>query len=113
MAKLSASTLGKRRTPLSTHAPAKKSTSSMAERRLIADDTLDIFAVLRSRRTAWRAPELAILTNVDKRTIYKAVAVGQLPAIHIGTSLRINPADALAWVEAGMTGLRSSYKEVA
>lgn len=85
----------------------------MAERRLIADDTLDIFAVLRSRRTAWTVPEFATLLDVSKRSVYKAVTVGLLPAIRIGTSLRINPVDALHWIESGSTGLRSSCKEVA
>lgn len=83
--------------------PSKKSASSSTP--------LDIFAVLRSRRKAWCAPELATLLNVGRRTVYQAATAGQLPAIRIGTSLRINPADALAWVEAGTTGLRSSRKE--
>ena len=82
----------------------------MAERRSIAEATMDIFIALRSRQRAWTAPELATLLNLCKRTVYQAAATGQLPAIHIGTSLRINPADALAWVEAGTTGLRSSQE---
>lgn len=104
-------------TPIQTTSVGKRSASvskraslSMAERRSIAETALDIFAVLRSRRKPWRVPELANSLNFGKRSIYNAVATGQLPAIHIGTSLRINPADALAWVKAGTTGLRSSQE---
>jgi len=65
---------------------------------------LDILAALRERRTAWRVPELARLLSLGPRTIYDAIASGQLPAMRIGTALRINPTDALAWVEARTTG---------
>jgi excisionase family DNA binding protein len=62
---------------------------------------LDVHAVLRQRRTAWRVPELARLLSLGPRTVYDAIDSGQLPAIKIGTALRISPADAVKWVEAG------------
>ena len=72
---------------------------------------VDIFAALRARRTAWTVPELAVLLSLSRRTVYQDARTGLLPAIRIGTALRINRADALAWVEAGTTGQRSSCKE--
>jgi len=65
---------------------------------------LDVHAVLRDRRTAWRVPELAVLLSVGRRTIYDAVDSGQLAAMRIGTAVRIRPSDAAVWVETRTTG---------
>jgi hypothetical protein len=62
---------------------------------------LDLHAVLRNRKTAWRIPELARLLSLGPRTVDDGVDSGQVPAIKIGTALRISPVDAVAWVEAG------------
>ena len=71
-----------------------------------ADEPLDILAVLRSRKTAWRIPELTGLLSLGRRTLYDVVDAGDLPAIKINTGIRISPSDALAWVEARTTGIR-------
>jgi excisionase family DNA binding protein len=71
-----------------------------------ADEPLDILAVLRSRKTAWRVPELTGLLSLGRRTLYDVVDAGDLPAIKINTGIRISPSDALAWVEARTTGVR-------
>ena len=80
--------------------PIRKSQAGLAE----ADGPLDVHAVLRGRRTAWRVPELARLLSLGRRTLYDLVESGQLPAIRIGTAVRISPADAAAWLAARTTG---------
>ena len=71
-----------------------------------ADSTaLDIHYILRTHLAAWRVPELARLLSLDCRTLYQAVASGQLPAMRIGTAIRINPADALAWIQSRTTAI--------
>jgi excisionase family DNA binding protein len=70
------------------------------------DGPLDILAVLRSRKSAWRIPELTDLLWLGRRTLYDVVDAGDLPAIKINTGIRISPSDALAWVEARTTGVR-------
>jgi len=65
---------------------------------------LDVHAVLRARRTAWRVPELARLLSLGRRTLYDLVDTGQLSAIRIGTAVRISPADAAAYIAAQTTG---------
>ena len=64
---------------------------------------LDILEELRAKKKAWTIPELAEMLNVGRRTLYDEVEGGRLPALKIGTAIRINPSDALAWVEARMT----------
>lgn len=64
-------------------------------------EAIDLHRELRERRTAWRVSELARLLSLGTRTVYDAIASGQLRAIRIGTSVRVSPADATAWVEAG------------
>jgi excisionase family DNA binding protein len=68
------------------------------------EEPLDIHAVLRSRRTAWRVTELARLLSLGRRTLYDLVDSGRLPAIRIGAAVRISPADAMAFIEARTTG---------
>jgi len=68
-------------------------------------EPLDILAVLRNRTTAWRVRELARLLSLGRRTVYDAIDSGQLSAIRIGTSVRINPSEAAEWIGRGATGL--------
>jgi excisionase family DNA binding protein len=64
---------------------------------------LDILEVLRARKKAWKVPELTELPNLGRRTLYDEVEAGRLPALRIGTTIRINPSDAVIWVAARMT----------
>jgi len=66
---------------------------------------LDILEELRARKKAWKIPELTEMLNAGRRTLYDEVESGRLPALRIGTAIRINPSDALEWVEARMTGV--------
>jgi excisionase family DNA binding protein len=70
----------------------------------VRSGTLDLHEVLRDRKTAWRVPELARLLSLGARTVYDAVDSGQLRAMKIGTAVRINPKDALTWIETSTYG---------
>ena len=37
--------------------------------------------------------EVAELANVSRKTIYREIDRGELPAVHVGRQLRIDPAD--------------------
>ena len=69
------------------------------------DTHLGILKVLRARKKAWRIPELSELLTLGRRTLYDEVETGRLPAMRFGTAIRINPSDAVSWVEARMTGV--------
>jgi excisionase family DNA binding protein len=71
------------------------------------DGPVDIHLVIRQRRKAWRVPELAELLDLGRRTLYDEIERGELAAIRIGTSVRLNPAEVVAWLEARTSGVRS------
>lgn len=60
---------------------------------------MSIPAILRSRRAAWTAAELAELLTMDAKTIYAMAKSGRLPSIRIGSNVRFDPATTAAWVE--------------
>lgn len=73
--------------------------------RPVSKAPVDIFENLRTRTTAWKITELAVLLNLGRRTLYDAIESGQLPAMRLGGSVRINPFDVVAWVDARTTGV--------
>lgn len=70
-----------------------------------ADLPVDIMEVLRQRQTAWKVSELSPLLNLGKRTIYAAIESGELPAMRLAGSIRLNPIDVLIWVESRTLGI--------
>src|SRR5215211_3325434 len=46
-----------------------------------------------------RPVDVADLLNVSRKTAYRLIAGGDLPAIRIGTTLRIRPADLVAYLD--------------
>lgn len=66
---------------------------------------VDVLEVLRQRTTAWKVSELARLLNLGKRTLYTDIESGQLPALKIGDSIRLNPPDVLEWVQTYYLGV--------
>jgi putative molybdopterin biosynthesis protein len=40
-----------------------------------------------------RPAEVAELVNVSRKTVYREIGRGELPAIHVGRQLRIDPID--------------------
>jgi excisionase family DNA binding protein len=58
---------------------------------------------LRARKTAWKPKELMILMSLSKSQMYREIDEGKVRALRFGGSLRIDPADALAWYERALT----------
>jgi len=66
-------------------------------------EALDIIAFLSSQRKAIRVEILADLLDVSKQAIYEHIKRGTLPAVKVGSTVRINPKDAVLWCESRMT----------
>jgi excisionase family DNA binding protein len=62
-------------------------------------EPMSIPAILRSRRAAWTAEELAELLSLKKTTIYDMAKTGRMPSLRIGSNVRFDPATTAAWVE--------------
>jgi excisionase family DNA binding protein len=63
------------------------------------EEPMSIPAILRSRRAAWTAEELAELLSLKKTTIYDMARSGRLPSLRIGSNVRFDPATTAAWLE--------------
>ena len=59
---------------------------------------------IRSWPKALTVEQLADKLEVSAKTIYKSISRGSLPAMHIGSALRLDPAAVVAWLEARTTG---------
>jgi len=46
-----------------------------------------------------RPADVADLLNVSRKTAYRLIARGDLPAIRIGTTLRVRPADLATYLD--------------
>lgn len=46
--------------------------------------------------------EVAELANVSRKTVYREVARGELPALHVGRQLRIDPQDFSVYLKRGV-----------
>jgi excisionase family DNA binding protein len=51
-----------------------------------------------------RPGDIAGLTGLSKPFIYKLIAEGRLPAVHIGRSISVLHADLIAFLEANRSG---------
>ena len=56
---------------------------------------MGILDQLRARDTAWKPRELMALLSLSKSQIYRCIEEGQLRAARFGTTLRIDPQDAV------------------
>jgi excisionase family DNA binding protein len=54
-------------------------------------------------RGALTVPELARLLSLSEKLIYRLVRQGRLPAVRIGTSVRLDPAVTAAWIRGHAT----------
>ena len=57
--------------------------------------------------------DIAVLLNVDEKTIYRLAQKGDLPGFKVSGSWRFQRPDLLAWIEAqkqGVKAVRSSQK---
>jgi excisionase family DNA binding protein len=60
-------------------------------------------AIVESRREAWTVPELAKLLSMSKSEVYEQIQDGKLPALRIGTNIRLCPKVTGEWLRMRMT----------
>lgn len=62
-----------------------------------------IFETIAARKKALTVAELASLLNLGKRTVYDMIDSGRLPAIKIGSTVRLDPRTTAQWLRARLT----------
>jgi len=63
----------------------------------------DLPEIIRRKRHAWTADDLAALLGVSAKYLYKQVRAGRLPAYKLGSMLRFNPMTTAAWLQSRQT----------
>jgi excisionase family DNA binding protein len=63
-----------------------------------------IASMIRARRVAWLAEELAELLCLSVQHIYKLAKTGRMPSHRVGGSVRFDPATTADWWESKVTG---------
>ena len=63
----------------------------------------DVIAELSSRRKALTVMDVANMLGVSKQTVYDHVKRGNLPALQMGTTVRLNPRDVADWLQQRQT----------
>ncbi len=67
------------------------------------EETFDLIAYLSSQRKAIKVEDVAEMLGVSKQAVYEYVKRGSLPALKLGSTIRLNPRDVSRWLEARMT----------
>jgi excisionase family DNA binding protein len=57
-------------------------------------------SLVRRRRTAWTADELAEVLSLSRKHIYKLAKKGRMPSLRIGGAIRFDPHATAAWLES-------------
>ena len=57
-------------------------------------------SLVRRRRTAWTAEELAEVLSLSRKHIYKLAKKGRMPSLRIGGAIRFDPHAIAAWLES-------------
>ena len=57
-------------------------------------------SLVRQRRTAWTADELAEVLSLSRKHIYKLAKKGRMPSLRIGGAIRFDPHATAAWLES-------------
>jgi excisionase family DNA binding protein len=66
-------------------------------------EPFDVIAELSSRRKALSVMEVATLLGVSKQAVYDQIKRGNLPALQLGTAIRLNPRDVADWLRERQT----------
>jgi excisionase family DNA binding protein len=67
------------------------------------EETFDLVAFLTGQRKAMKVEDVAELLDVSKQAVYEYVKKGSLPALKLGSTIRLNPRDVARWLESRMT----------
>ncbi|MCL4561926.1 MAG: helix-turn-helix domain-containing protein [Chloroflexi bacterium] len=54
--------------------------------------------------TLLKAPEVAARLGISLAMVYRIMQAGDLPTIHIGTAVRVQPSDLQAYIERHRSG---------
>ena len=57
-------------------------------------------SLVRRRRSAWTAEELAEVLSLSRKHIYKMAKKGRMPSMRIGGAIRFDPHATAAWLES-------------
>jgi excisionase family DNA binding protein len=57
-------------------------------------------SLVRRRRRAWTAEELAEVLSLSRKHIYKLAKKGRMPSLRIGGAIRFDPHATAAWLES-------------
>ena len=69
-------------------------------------ETYDVFTELSAYRKPMTVIEVANLLGISKQSVYGYIKNGSLPALQLGTIIRINPRDVARWIESHQTAIQ-------
>jgi excisionase family DNA binding protein len=67
------------------------------------DTAEGLISTVAAKREAWTVPELAKLLSLSKGEVYQQIKSGKLPAIKIGTNIRLCPKITSEWLRSRLT----------
>jgi excisionase family DNA binding protein len=66
----------------------------------LSSDSESLASLVRRRRKAWTAEELAEVLSLSRKHIYKLAKKGRMPSLRIGGAIRFDPHATAAWLES-------------
>ena len=97
----------KRPTTVSMHGRGKMGTPVARPRDIrgqagtqLNSESESLASLVRQRRTAWTAEELAEVLSLSRKHIYKLAKKGRMPSLRIGGAIRFDPHATAAWLES-------------
>ena len=66
----------------------------------LSPESESLASLVRRRRTAWTAEELAEVLSLSRKHIYKLAKKGRMPSLRIGGAIRFDPHATAAWLES-------------
>jgi excisionase family DNA binding protein len=66
----------------------------------LSSESESLASLVRQRRTAWTAEELAEVLSLSRKHIYKLAKKGRMPSLRIGGAIRFDPHATAAWLES-------------
>ena len=69
---------------------------------------MNTFQQTEPQRLLWNCHEAAAAMNISERTLWSLMSDGKIPCVRIGRSVRYDPSDIRAWIEAQKTKCSSA-----
>lgn len=64
---------------------------------------LKVIADIESSKRALTVRDLAEILSLSEKVLYRLIRQGKLPALRVGTSVRLDPAATAKWIRARVT----------